>query len=426
MLDTIIGPWKRLNSIQEKAIKAFIPRVFLRLIGASRITDVALGNYVQKDLTVMLLKIRGFAKLTSNMNAEQIFQFLNNNLDLMGPLVRRRGGFVHAYEGDGFLAIFESPKTALRASVDIQNALDSYNSVSDEKVDQLPLSIALHSGRLLLGILGERERMQGTIVSQHYETVLLLERLANKYETNILITKTIVQKSEKDIRFVGSILVNSNESTIEVYDVLQKRDEGKLATKDYFEQGVSLFQRGLYENALEQFEKVLTVVPNDRIAYSYAQVCHQRISTCKYIYSTCTITTILRDEALLNGFKQFSSKEKSDENISFWIDIESFKRIHSISDRRKRAEEMRNRYLSLSGNSTVNINERLKDTICDNLSQPDQVIDQSLFDTTQTELEILMKDTLKRFKESEEFTQCFQESTLAPKIPLLDELLVNH
>jgi class 3 adenylate cyclase len=409
-----------LNKIQEIAISRYVPTGFLKLLGATRITDVALGKYVQKDLTMLLLKVKDFSKRNKDKTAEEIFHSMNGALDLLSPIIRSHGGFVDRFDGDGFMAIFTNPKRALKAGVGIQSTIDILNQNTDTK-SAMSLRLAIHSGEMLLGTIGERARMQGAIVSHHSETTILLERLAKRFDVKILATNDTMKSAGKLMKFmqyriIGRLYLDHAHVHEDVYEILRDCDKKKVETKELFESAVHLFRKGQYEAAQQAFAEVLKIIPDDQVSISYEKKCHQLIAECNYLSPKVSILSILVDEVLLNDFGNFCKKEHSNENIDLWKEIETFKTVPTTDERRELASKLRKKYLSLSGMYTININGKLKENVAEKLSTNSD-IHESLFDQIQKELEFVMSDTVKRYKSSDEFTKAFPRSSAAPAIP---------
>lgn len=90
---TITGPWRRLNRIQETAIKKFVPSRFLTMIKCKAITDVYVGKYAKTDITMVRAIIK---KSNSNVITDDSYQVQNLNkvFDFLGPIIRKNNGFI--------------------------------------------------------------------------------------------------------------------------------------------------------------------------------------------------------------------------------------------------------------------------------------------------------------------------------------------
>ncbi|MEO0473287.1 MAG: ATP-binding protein, partial [Bacteroidota bacterium] len=134
----------RINS----ATGRFVPYEFLRILGHESILDVQLGDQVEQKVTVFFSDIRDYTTLSEQMSPKENFNFLNAYLGRVGPIIKKQGGFVNQYYGDGIMALFpQSTEDAVDAALDIQRSIQTYNQERDKK-GRLPirLGIGLHSG----------------------------------------------------------------------------------------------------------------------------------------------------------------------------------------------------------------------------------------------------------------------------------------
>ena len=78
--------------------------------------------------------------------------------------------------GDAVMALFPaSPDEAVSAAIAIQLRLQKLNELRKRKgLDPIAMGIGIHSGKLMLGTVGEKDRIDGTVIS---DTVNLTSRL---------------------------------------------------------------------------------------------------------------------------------------------------------------------------------------------------------------------------------------------------------
>jgi hypothetical protein len=144
---------EKLNAASAK----FVPSAFLHFLGKQNILEATLGDYVEKQVTVLFSDIRDYTSLSENMTPEENFHFIRDLNQWMGPIIQKHGGFVNQYLGDGLMAIFpEQGESTLQAAIEMQHILQKYNG---EKIPghQAPIrmGIGLHAGPLIMGIIGD-------------------------------------------------------------------------------------------------------------------------------------------------------------------------------------------------------------------------------------------------------------------------------
>jgi len=145
----------------------FVPHEFLDLLDKESILKVELGDQVQKEMTILFSDIRSFTTLSEGMTPKENFQFINNYLSQMGPLVRTHHGFIDKYIGDTVMALFDkSADDAVQASIAMLRLLEDYNNAQlKEGKASIKIGIGINTGMLMLGTVGEEDRMEGTVIS---------------------------------------------------------------------------------------------------------------------------------------------------------------------------------------------------------------------------------------------------------------------
>jgi class 3 adenylate cyclase len=181
----------RLNTSLER----FIPREVLSFLQKESIVEIELGDHGEYPMSVMFADIRDFTTLSETMTPEQNFRFINSYLRRVGPVIRANQGFVDKYMGDGIMALFPGDaRHAFEAALGIQAAVIEYNS--DRAKSGYPpirIGIGIHRGPLMLGTIGENQRMDSTVISDTVNAASRLEGLTKKFGKEILVSGETVE-----------------------------------------------------------------------------------------------------------------------------------------------------------------------------------------------------------------------------------------
>ena len=207
------------------AFKRFVPHEFLRSLGHESVLDVGVGDGVEKEVTVLFSDIRGYTTLSERMTPKENFDFLNTYLGLMGPIIQHNHGFVNQYYGDGIMALFlESPENAIRAAIEMLQSLRGYNAERlAQQQEPVRIGIGLHTGPLMMGVLGDMERMDAGVVSDTVNTASRMEGLTKEFQHPILISEQtrlgLSDPSEFDLLFLGKVSVKGKKEPLGVYAI---------------------------------------------------------------------------------------------------------------------------------------------------------------------------------------------------------------
>jgi len=254
----------------------FVPRQFLEQLGKERITDVALGDQVQREMTVLFSDIRGFARLAEGMSPSATFQFINKYLGTVEPAITRHAGVIDKYVGDAVMALFPNrPDDAISAALDMLQRLEAMNK---ERVNmQLPavhIGIGVHSGSLMLGTVGARDRMDTTVISDAVNLAARVENLTKIYQVPLIVTEetysALHDPGTIEIRRIDRVLVQGKSQPVVLYEVLGADEPAGRAAKQRslrdFEAGASCYEAREFDKAAAHFEKVLAEAPSDSVA----------------------------------------------------------------------------------------------------------------------------------------------------------------
>ena len=284
---------------KEAAIRAlhevtqrFVPNEFIKYLGYDQITQVTLGDSVEKEVTVFFSDIRGYTTLSENMSPAETFRFVNAFNNRMGPIILKNKGFINQYLGDGIMAIFPfSPADALKAAVEMHQELHIYNEQRALK-NRLPIKIGigLHTGPLIMGITGDEERLDATTISDTVNTAARLESLTKYYGVNILLSGNsfdkldlFLEKEPNDfqLRYLGKVQVKGKKQATKIYECFDGDTREMFLAKEktaaYFDTALAHFHQQKFSVALTNFQRIVDEYPNDKTAQLFLDKVSQLI-----------------------------------------------------------------------------------------------------------------------------------------------------
>jgi len=265
----------------RRSFERFVPKQILQFLGRESIIDVQLGDAVARAMTVLFCDIRGFTALSEKMTPEENFRFLNSYLKRISPIIREHGGFIDKYIGDAVMALFpDSAESALRAAIEMQRAVREYNRHRlRQNFDPISIGIGVHTGSVIIGTIGEEERLEGTVISDAVNLAARIEQLTKIYDAPILISQKtlfeIADPTSYHFRVVDQVQVKGKLEPVTVIQIFDGQSEYILdlfeQTRSAFDRGVHAFLKGEWALAGELFADVLKVSPNDRAAQIYRE-----------------------------------------------------------------------------------------------------------------------------------------------------------
>jgi DNA-binding response OmpR family regulator len=164
-----------LNVVYER----FVPREFLSLLGKKSILEIRLGDQIRQEMTVMFSDMRSWSTMSESLSPQENFNFINDYLKRVSPVITQHQGFIDQYYGDGVMALFPGrADDAVQAAIAMQKTVAGFNQEREaEGLPPIRIGVGLHLGDLMLGIIGSQDRMQGAEVADAVNTAARIEGL---------------------------------------------------------------------------------------------------------------------------------------------------------------------------------------------------------------------------------------------------------
>lgn len=179
------------------------------------------------------------------------------------------------------MAVFpEGADDAIKAGIAKQKRVQEYNAERQSR-GNLPIQvgIGIHVGHMMLGMVGEDNRIQGDAYSDNVNLTARLEGLTRFYGVSMLISGQTLEHlsnpAQYQIRFLDRVIVKGRNEAIAVYEILNAEIEEichlKLQTQSNFERGISCYHDLALTDAKACFEQVLITNSLDKTAKLYLE-----------------------------------------------------------------------------------------------------------------------------------------------------------
>jgi hypothetical protein len=130
----------------------------------------------------------------------------------------------------------------------------------------------MQTGKLIMGITGDRERLDAAIISDTVNTAARIEGLSKHYGTSILLTKeckdSLTNPDEFDFRYLGRVQLKGKTRPIDLYECINGDEIGlrkhKLTNLDTFDQAMDLYFNKEFAMAAVTFQQIVKLNPEDR------------------------------------------------------------------------------------------------------------------------------------------------------------------
>ncbi len=154
----------------------------------------------RRELTIFFSDIANFTSLGEELDPEALTALLNDFLTAMTDIVLAEGGTLDKYEGDAIIAFWNAPldvpdhaARACRAAVLCQRELARRRPEWRARCGRdLSMRVGLHTGDVVVGNLGSRQRFDYTMLGDAANLASRLEGVNKVFGTGILASETTV------------------------------------------------------------------------------------------------------------------------------------------------------------------------------------------------------------------------------------------
>lgn len=151
-----------------------------------------------RELTVMFCDMRGFTKMSENMEPVKLQELLTGVFSRLTNLIRANRGTIDKYMGDCVMAFWGAPvETSEHARLAVKSAMEMANAVRDINADhrsrglpEIGVGIGLNTGVMCVGDMGSNIRRSYTVIGDAVNLGSRLEGLSKAYGVDIVVSET--------------------------------------------------------------------------------------------------------------------------------------------------------------------------------------------------------------------------------------------
>jgi adenylate cyclase len=198
-LRRIIPPFARLAEIYAlRRTAATLLDTYVGNRAGERIMagQIRRGHAESMQAAIWLSDLRGFTALSDRLAAHVVVDILNQYFDCQVPAIRKHGGEILKFMGDGLLAVFPIAKDGsnlgevcarvLEAAREAKVSVDAMEYPSSDGVERFRFGVALHIGEILFGNIGGMSRLDFTCIGPAVNLAARLEKIAGKLSRTVV------------------------------------------------------------------------------------------------------------------------------------------------------------------------------------------------------------------------------------------------
>jgi adenylate cyclase len=198
-----------------------------------------------KELTVMFCDMRGFTKMSEQMEPVQLQELLNAVFNRLTDIIRSNRGTIDKYMGDCVMAFWGAPvetsehaHLAVKSAMEMANAVRRINDEHREKgLPEIGVGIGLNTGMMCVGDMGSQVRRSYTVIGDAVNLGSRLEGLSKAYGVDIVVAESTRQLA-RDFAWqeLDRVRVKGKEQAVAIFwplapaDRLEKPQQEELRT----------------------------------------------------------------------------------------------------------------------------------------------------------------------------------------------------
>jgi adenylate cyclase len=219
---------RRLRQAWAKRVSPEVLAVILNNPGLTKVHGRRLVG------TVFFSDLQDFTKFCNTNDPERVVEQLNRYFTAATEIIRKHGGTLHKFIGDGIMAVFGDPveqedhaRRAVRASQELVARLAEWKQTAGAGDWPMHVRIGLHTGELVAGDVGSEDLLEYTVMGDTVSTASRLEGMNKELGTQILLSADTAKAAGDSLEFVsqGTQSIRGREGPLEVFTLKEETQD---------------------------------------------------------------------------------------------------------------------------------------------------------------------------------------------------------
>ncbi|MEZ4386434.1 MAG: CHASE2 domain-containing protein [Candidatus Krumholzibacteriia bacterium] len=218
----------------------------------------------RRTLSIFFSDLAGFTGLGERLDPEALTALLNAYLSAMTDIILQEGGTLDKYEGDAIIAFWNAPLDqpdhalrAARAAVRCQQELESRQGEWQHLAGSgLSMRIGVHTGPVVVGNLGSRQRFDYTVLGDAANLASRLEGANKVFGTGLMVSEATVDAGAGVLphRELGRVQVVGRREPVTVFELFTGLGSDPPASWQAYREGLELVRAGQIAPAFRLLE----------------------------------------------------------------------------------------------------------------------------------------------------------------------------
>ncbi len=246
--------------------------------------NIELGGKKQR-MSVFFSDVRGFTTISEKLDPRELSDVLTKYLTPMTQIVFANKGTLDKYMGDALMAFFGAPlvfddhaKCACRTALQSLKKLKELQAeFKAQGLPEIDIGIGINSAEMSVGNMGSDIVRSYTVMGDAVNLGSRLEGINKEYGTRVIISQFTYQdvKDTFTCREVDLVRVKGKNEPVRIYELMceGQPDPQTGELLQHFRAGYELYHAKKFAEALESFQKAMTIRPEDGPSELYVERC---------------------------------------------------------------------------------------------------------------------------------------------------------
>lgn len=241
-----------------------------------------------REMTAFFSDVAGFSTISEKLTPEELVQLLNEYLTAMCEIIARYDGTVDKFEGDAIIAFWGAPldqpnhaTLCCYACIDMaKHMLSLREKLAAEGRPPMTVRMGINTGRMVVGNMGSKQRMDYTIMGDAVNLAARLEGANKFYSSGTMISNATYQQAKEhvEVRELDIVRVVGKNEPVTIYQLLDRKGELDPTMAEIlarYNHGREAYKAKDFATALQRFEKILELDPKDGPGLTYVARCKE-------------------------------------------------------------------------------------------------------------------------------------------------------
>ena len=241
-----------------------------------------------RSLSILFSDIRSFTTISEGMAPNELVNSLNRYFSGQVDIIYNRNGIVDKYIGDAIMAFWGAPEKhdddALQSVISGLEMIETVKTFNEKQRSlgkcEFQIGIGINYGEVTGGNIGSERKMDYTVIGDAVNLASRMEGLTKTYHSELLISESLFDELRKSspnsglsYRLLDTVAVKGKTKGVRIFTVKRQLTPAEQKAWQLHNQGMKLYYTRSFNEAVDKFKEVLTLLPGDFNAENLRKRC---------------------------------------------------------------------------------------------------------------------------------------------------------